>query len=344
MESWELRMGEIKQMNKHLPWHGSQWRILQNRSEQDQLPHALLLTGHQGVGKELFAKQFASYLLCSDFDVAEGQACGVCKNCQLIKAGNYSDWLNVFPEEKGRAIKVDQIRAVASFVSKTAQLGGYKIIIVRPADSMNINAANALLKTLEEPSPKTLIMLITHRLMVLPATVRSRCQIVSFGIPDRQKAIEWLQHTEEFVGNDLSDAQINLLFSLANNAPLKVLELIENNELSFREEIFQQWFKFAKGELSLVELSSKWQKLDLVRVLNHLRSWVMDMIHIRQLDQKNIINQDVESSLKELALSYEVQKFYKYHDELNQALRWLLGQANLNPQLLIEGLLIKWLG
>jgi len=313
-----------------LPWQTSQWQNLQRRKDDCKLPHALLLTGIPGVGKLDFAEQFAHSLLCSDSQ----NACGNCKSCKLLQAGNHPDLLTIFSED-GKAIKVDVIRDVVKFVNYSAHIGKYKIIIIDSADKMNINAANALLKTLEEPSNNVLLILVTNRLMALPATVRSRCQIIPFAAPDEKVALQWLRTQEVNIDS------ASLLLKFANGAPLKVINFVEQDLLTFRNKIFQQFNELLIGKLTLASVSQEWQKLDLQQILFHLTSWVVDLIRLHSMQDVKLINFDFAVQLKKLTKKYDIKKLYKFYDDLISAQNLLHGPCNLNPQLMLEGLLIN---
>ncbi len=321
-------------VNSYLPWQSSVWQVLQRRKNEDRLPHALLFAGIEGIGKHAFAKTFAQSLLC-DNPNSEDKACHQCRHCRLAEDGAHPDLIHVTPEEKGKAIKVDQIRALIAFSAQTAQLSGFKIMIIESADSMNINAANALLKTLEEPSSNCLIVLLTHRLMALPATIRSRCQIIPFPIPTKEAACDWL------ASQNIKADRLPLLLSLAKGAPLKVLDFIEQDELSFRDEILQQWLDFSQGKLELVSLSTAWHKLDLQRLFMHWITWIADMIRSQHTkEEEHIVNHDV---IENLALTKNIKALHKFLDKLQESQNYILrGDINLNPQLLIEGLLVDW--
>ena len=140
-------------------WQSEQWKKLVGLIEEDRLPHALLLAGVKGIGKFRFAEALAQLLLCDN--PVNAVACGQCKACQLNLAGTHPDMKYLQPEEGAQMIKVDQVRAVVQFLDQTSQQGGYKVAILSPAEAMNINAANALLKNLEEPAGKTLLILVT---------------------------------------------------------------------------------------------------------------------------------------------------------------------------------------
>lgn len=157
------------------PWQQKEWELL--LKNKHRLPHALLFTGNEGVGKKQFALTFASLLLCKQPN--DAQPCGNCHACHLLKANSHPDLILIEPETN--IIKIDQIRDAISLANETAQQGGYKIFIINPANAMNINAANALLKILEEPAPSTLFILISTLNSRLPATISSRCHFPIFG-------------------------------------------------------------------------------------------------------------------------------------------------------------------
>ena len=129
-------------------------------------------------------------MLCNQVD--NGIACGQCSGCITLQAGSHPDFLSLQPEEKSKFIKVDQIRSLCESMAKTSQQGGWKVAVIFPAETMNIAASNALLKSLEEPEPNTLIILVSSRLSTIPMTIRSRCQIQSSAIPSTDIAQQWL--------------------------------------------------------------------------------------------------------------------------------------------------------
>ena len=145
-----------------LPWQHTRWQEMLARRANGRLPHALLLCGLRGVGKQHFAARFAQALLCEQ-PASDGQACQACRSCLLFRAGTHPDYWPVTPAEEGKSILIDQIRELNASLVFTSHAGGYKIAALWPADRMNSAAANALLKTLEEPSANTLLMLITSR-------------------------------------------------------------------------------------------------------------------------------------------------------------------------------------
>lgn len=320
----------------YFPWQEKNWTILQNQKEQGKLSHAFLFVGMEGIGKYFFAEQFAHFLLCQSLTDSK-KACGVCRQCQLVSAGNHPDLITISPEEESQSIKIEQIRNLIDQVDKTPQIARYKVILIHPADAMNINAANALLKTLEEPASNTFLILVTHRLMALPATIRSRCQIIPFYPPKKELGMAWLEKQVEEKEN------LTLLLNLTDGAPLKVLKLIKEERLFFRKNLFKEFCQFLKGEMDLVELSTSWSKREIDQIIFSLRSWLFDLISLKQIEGVNdVINVDFNLALKAIAKGYSVKQLYVIYDELVKIQYWQGKKIALNPQLLLEGLLVKF--
>ncbi|NII10325.1 DNA polymerase III subunit delta' [Oleiagrimonas sp. C23AA] len=184
-------------------WHHDAWQRLQTRRERGVLPHALALTGPQGLGKRAFVKRFVNSLLCQQRQ-PDGEACGQCRSCLLLAAGTHPDFISTGLETRDDGklrseILIRQIRALSERLSKASQFGGWQIAVIDPADAMNTASANALLKTLEEPTSASLLLLVADAPWRLPATIRSRCQRIEFRLPSSEQAAEWLR--AEGVGN-----------------------------------------------------------------------------------------------------------------------------------------------
>lgn len=178
------------------PWHGEHWTRLQARRQREALPHALLLCGAGGLGKRAFAERFVRGLLCTQ--PQEGDACGQCRGCLLLAAGSHPDRVTLtFGLRRDGTprteIVVDQIRELSARLAMSSQLGGWQVASIDPADAMNAAAANALLKTLEEPAAQTMLILLADAPWRLPQTIRSRCQRIEFHLPPVAEALAWLQ-------------------------------------------------------------------------------------------------------------------------------------------------------
>lgn len=177
-------------------WCDALWQNLAARAANGSLPHALLLCGPAGLGKRALAEAFVRARLCAALH--DGHACGSCRACRLLAAGTHPDRVLVTLEENPKTHKmrseivIDQIRALSARLAMSSQLGGRQIAVIDPAEAMNHAAQNALLKTLEEPTDASLIVLVADQPWRLTATIRSRCQKLEFVAPAAADAQAWL--------------------------------------------------------------------------------------------------------------------------------------------------------
>ena len=174
-------------------WLGPQIAQLQGAFTAGRLPHALLIHEAPGAGGEWLAAWAARMVLCSS--PREAAPCGRCTACQRAAQQQHPDLAVIRPIEASTQIRIEQVRELAAELALTAHQGGYKVGILSPADSMNRFAANALLKTLEEPPGGTLLILVASQPSRLPATILSRCQRVRVRAPERAEAVAWLEAT-----------------------------------------------------------------------------------------------------------------------------------------------------
>jgi len=322
-------------MSAPLPWQQQQWQKLLSSRARDSLPHALLVTGRSGLGKQRFAQQFAEVLLCSE---QQAMPCGQCKGCRLIAAGTHPDLRIVAPIEDKRVISVDQIRELTHYLSLTALYGGYQVVLITPADLMNINAANSLLKTLEEPPARTLLMLVSDRPAALSATIRSRCQVIHFEKPPTIAALEWLKAQPPTI----SQQEASTLLELADGAPLKAVEMAGKGVIGLRAEMLDDLEKLAAGRCDPIEITKKWLKLGKKESLYCIYGWLVDMVRMKMAHQPPYItNTDVATRLHKMAVNIELSLLYKRLDQVNEALR-LADNQSLNAELLLEGVLVGW--
>jgi DNA polymerase-3 subunit delta' len=298
-----------------LPWQEDLWVSLNSSIEQARLPHAILINGASGIGKMRLAKALAHHLLCT----AEmtKYACGSCKGCQLLAAGSHADITYLEPEAPGKPIKIDAVRALCESLSKTAQQGGWKVAIIAPAEAMNISASNALLKNLEEPQPKTLLILVSDRPSRLSATIRSRCQSINMPIPDTAVASKWLT---EVTGDQ--SAVDNVLF-LAAGKPLLALDYLQSDNLQQRQSFEQLVAQVRRGDKTPLDAAQLCQKLDGIQSIE----WFSHYIH--RLATGELKDQPIPA-------------LFSFSDKLLQAQNWLVSGNNPNLQLLWEGLFMDW--
>ena len=313
------------------PWQQTQWQKVQLQQQADKLPHALLLVGAEGLGKLDFALQLAHSLLCQN-QSSDGSACGVCSSCKLLEVDTHPDMFIVQAEDRGKAIKVDEIRQLSASFTLTSQFGGYKVVVIVDAHDMNINASNSLLKTLEEPVSNSILILVSSNPQKLPITVRSRCQLIPFTIPESAQAIKWLE--EQGIG------QSGELLSLAHGAPLLAMQLKESELLENHLLLIQSLLSVARAQ-PLVGLAEQLHKLPLNYMLNWLYDWVQDLIKLHQCgNQADLVHDAYRSELAKLVDRSSIQSLYEYQDQLIKHKQ--LQSIPLNTQLLWEDLLLSW--
>lgn len=317
-----------------LEWHEQAWRSLLDALERDHLAHGLLIFGHHGVGKLHFAQALGHFLLCQQPDGSK--ACGHCNSCLLSKAGTHPDMLVVQPEEKGKAIKVDQIRALNQFVAQTSQMSGKKVVIIEPADAMNINSSNALLKTLEEPAGDTHLILVVDSISALMATIRSRCQYYEVQPPSNAQAMSFLK----VLYPERDD--LDVLISISEQGPFYAKELIEESKLEWRSMLSQGLMDALSGK-STVEIAESWKPIDLLEALHWLDNWLRDLVVLVMTgDNSRVKNKDLSSLMKSVKDRKVDPRFlHRYREILKEMERAAL-ESHPNKQLIYDRLLIDW--
>lgn len=186
-------------MTAAMAWHAEAWKRCVAQAAAGRLPHALLLAGPRGVGKGQFAQALAAYLLC-EAPAGQGRPCNECRGCLQRAAGTHPNLFWVRPAEDKRDIAVDDLRELRARLQLTAHYGGLRVVIIEPAEALNANGINALLKTIEEPPPATHLVLVAERWRALPATLRSRCQMLRLAPPSAEEGLRWLK--AQFPGQD----------------------------------------------------------------------------------------------------------------------------------------------
>ena len=316
-----------------LPWHEESWGMLASYIQQQRVPQALMITGNQGLGKQQLAGLYAQSLLCSN-KLQQGSYCGHCHSCQLFKAGTHPDYLFLKPEESGKNITINQVRALIAKLSLKPLFESFRVVIINPAELMNNNAVNGFLKCLEEPTERTVIILITDTPGALPATIASRCQKLKINIPVQQMATDWLQK-QQIQGN------LEALLSLAQGAPILAKRYAESDMLEVRNKYFQSWVSVAKKQMYPIVLAEEWHSAANDQLVFWLSSWVMDLIKCHfQAKRSNLFNPDLHEPLQELVQKLDLRKLFLFYDLLLISKQRF--KTQLNKQLLFEEILIKW--
>lgn len=326
------------------PWQQSLWADLQNRLQDGRLPHALILSGSKGTGKQNFVHAFARSILCKNKNAennTNNNACGHCSACQQFDAGNHPDmsWVTFEVNDKTKKlsteIKIDQIRHLCTQLSKTSLYAGYKIAVITPADRMNKHTANGLLKTLEEPADKTLIFLVTDKPSRLPITIRSRCQQLEITKPDRAEGVQWLQ--QQGIASVLAEE----LLELANFAPLEALRLFDTDAVALSDSTFKEFMGLYENRLDPIHIAATWDKADGHFRLRLMITWVEQLIRCC-FTQSSIGTMPAKKlqALQAITSGLDPVDLYAFKETLNTTLYQLDTTANF--QLIIEDVLIFW--
>lgn len=321
-------------------WQTKLWQRLM--AQPERLPHALLLEGPRGIGKRDFAMALVAARLC-ETPHADGQACGHCTACHWISQAAHPDLRLLEPltgdneEEaeqgttrKKQEITIAQVRALAEFVNLSSHRAGSRLVLIHPAESLNPAAANGLLKTLEEPSQNSTLVLVSHQANFLLPTIKSRCHRISMPQPTATQSSDWL--TQQGL------EQAPLCLALAGGAPLLAREYADSQYLQARQHFLSALQK--PKQLNWLQLAEQGAKADLPARFDWLQKWLTDLVTVRMAGRVRY-NLDFVSSLQDLAVQVNLMRVQQFASELAQIKRRL--KHPLNPQLLLESVLLSYL-
>lgn len=321
-------------MAEAYPWQDSLWQQLAGRAQH---AHAYLLHGPAGIGKRALAERLMASLLCQH-PTAEG-ACGECKSCLLLKAGSHPDNYILEPEEADKAIKVDQVRDLVSFVVQTAQMGGRKVVLIEPTESMNINAANALLKSLEEPSGDTVLLLVSHQSSRLLPTIKSRCVQQACPLPSEAMSLQWLAKALP----DCTEDERAELLTLAAGSPLAAVKLQGQGVREQRALVVEGVKKLLKQQQSPTQLAEEWKSIPMLQLFDWFCDWSSLILRYQLTqDEAGLGLADMRKVIQYLAQKTAQEKVLNIQDWILAQRQKVMSKANLNPALLLEALLVQW--
>jgi len=322
------------------PWQLSHWNKLRQRFNDNRMPHALLLSGPNGMGKHYFALYLAKFILCEQRE--NDSPCEECQSCRLVKSFIHPDLVYIKPEGVSHGIGIEKIRDINESVHKTTLRGDFFITIINPAESMTMAASNALLKTLEEPPEKSLFILVTEQMTALPATIRSRCHKISF------QAIQ-ADHKEYLVTKDWlidllgKDGECERSFLMSEGAPLLAVEISRGDRLMERERWYRYMSDLVHHKQNPVALTEFCMQEDPQEVLKDLIALVKDMIMYKSSKDKKVVeDKRIASIVVDLCENVYLQTLFKRLDRLLAASDQLRYHSSVNTQLLLENLFIEW--
>jgi len=331
-------------MNDIYTWQKNDWSRLQELRKRP--PHGLLFKGSKGIGKFDLAMQFAQSLLCERPNDS-GFACGQCPSCHWFSQGSHPDFrllqseaLSLDGEESddfrpasgkkpSKQISVEQVRGLADFCGMSAHQGGRRVVVIHPAEAMNSNAANALLKNLEEPPHGLLFILVSHKPQQLLPTILSRCLSFALPAPDAASATRWL--AQRGVKNPAE------ALAASGFAPLQAVQLDEQLGGEERDKLLRAVRQPAA--LDVFALAEALQKTEQVVVVQWLQQWSYDLSAMK-LAGKLRYHPGEEATIKKLVEPIEPLNLARLQSYLQGAKRE--AQHTLNPKLFLESLLFSY--
>ncbi len=317
-------------------WQTEAWESLSRM--RARLPHAVLIRAREGTGALEFATEFAQALLCET--ARPDQACGTCAACNWFRQGNHPDFRLIQPEsmapesteeetkkeKRSEQIRIDQIRALQDFLAVGTHRGGLRVILVYPAETMNAHTQNALLKSLEEPPPETVFLVVSTQPERLLPTVRSRCLNFPLSLPDPERAAQWLKT------QGIADPEATL--ASVGGAPLAALALAasDDDRSRFLERLRAPGF-------DPIALAEQCQRISPAEVVTWLQRWSYDLLLSRVSGRIRYHLKD-ERVIGEISRQCDAVEMAAYLRRLAQAKA--LARHPLNPKLFFEDLLLQY--
>lgn len=312
------------------PWHAQTWELLSTRFPE--LGHGLLFYGKKGCAKKEFAERFVAWVLC--LNKQPQQACGECSSCQWLRSDTHPNYVHITTDEDNKKqnakIKIEKIRELLPFVQQTGE--GWRVVMIEPAEALNTASANALLKTLEEPGEKVVLILLADHYLKLPATIRSRLQHFALDRMTVQDAQAFVQQQLP----ELATEQVKLLLSLANDMPLTAIEIEKSVWLQKRALFLSDWLKLVAEKNMPLNYSNKWSKeLNFSEFITMFEYLLADIVNLK-LNQ-SLKNDDLDFNA--LAEFYSLEALFTLYSDLQQ--KKLMVEQNVQTQLVLDELFIQ---
>lgn len=312
------------------PWHKQTWELLSTRFPE--LGHGLLFYGKKGCAKKEFAERFVAWILC--LNKQQQHACGECSSCQWLRSDTHPNYVHITTDDDNKKqnakIKIEKIRELLPFVQQTGE--GWRVVMIEPAEALNTASANALLKTLEEPGEKVVLILLADHYLKLPATIRSRLQHFAL---DRMS----IQDAQAFVQQQIPETtteQVKLLLNLANDMPLTAIEIEKSVWLQKRALFLNDWFKLVAEKNMPLNYSNKWSKeLNFSEFITMFEYLLADIVSLK-LNQ-SLKNDDLD--FHPLAEFYSLDALFTLYSDLQQ--KKLMVEQNVQTQLVLDELFIQ---
>lgn len=308
-------------------WLEQPMATLRGAHAAGRLPHALLIHDAGDAGGDWLAQWAAKLALCTGSPPAP---CGACVSCRRVKSAQHPDLIDIHPVDDSKQIRIEQVRDLAAELALTAHQGGYKVGILSPADVLNRFAANALLKTLEEPPPRTLLILVARQPSRLPATILSRCQRLTVRTPGRAEAVEWLT-------SERGPADWNAILDTLGNAPFAAAAADTKAVPALGAETRRRLEELGRGAADPAATAEQWSRSDLPLRLTCFENWLTERIRAHFASGGLSVEKPGTAHLSRREGPANIRRLFELADGVRE-LKMLL-EAPINRSIALENLL-----
>ena len=319
-------------MFKILPWFDQYLTHL----DLELLHHAFLIGGKEGVGKKDFSLLLSQLILCKEKN--EFMPCNACQSCKLFISSNHPDFYTIKIEEGKKKISINQIKELQTNFYESSFLNGNKIFLIENAEFMSKDAADSLLKILEEPPKNTYFIITSHRAKQLSATIQSRCSKIFISNPSAKEIEDWLNQ------ENTSNGDLELALNLASGRPLKIKELLDDNILDSRNGFISEISQLIKQGKNIISLSEEWSKnpKGLILKLEWMSNLMMDAIRYQMTDDQKEVQTDTSAISMYLGKKIEFNILFELLTETNTLWSLFTDGTNLKADYQLQSLFINW--
>ncbi|MCE0494628.1 DNA polymerase III subunit delta' [Vibrio salinus] len=310
------------------PWLIPVWQQWLESVNHNRLSASTLFVSEKGLGIEQLLKSVVKGILCQN----SSEGCGFCHSCQLLESESHPDFHSIRPEKEGKSITVEQIRHANRLAIESSQLGGYRVILIEPAEAMNESAANALLKTLEEPAEKCCFLLVTNQMSRILPTVLSRCRKVALSTPDVRETMSWLEQQG-------CEQVFPYVVKINHYAPLETYKFLQQNLASEFSETEAQFLSFLDKPVIQLTYLVQLLKSNPIRNLTWFWYSLTDALKIHQ----GIHMPDFIPESQEIARKVSYALLHRQLKALTVVIHQLSSQTGLNDELLITNWLLNFI-
>jgi DNA polymerase-3 subunit delta' len=311
-----------------LPWLGHPQERLRAAIGSDHLPHSLLILSVPGLGAEQLANWITALVLCES---PATRPCDACPSCRLLRSDSHPDAHVVRLEDDAQQIKVDQVRGLIESLALKSYRGGYKVGVIEGAEALNANGANAFLKTLEEPSANTVLIMIARPNHRLPATIASRCLRLTLRPPAAGDAIAWLN------ANVPGTKPWHAALELAGGAPLLAMQLDAEGLAAIDADMRQSIAELAEGSVDITLLADRWVRSNPGIRIGWLENWITQRVYA-SLGAATSHQTAEPVRLPAALLKPKIRALFELMDAARDVRR--LASTGMNQQLALEALLV----